>query len=321
MDARFEQLCLGHLPQLGLRPACKGQEVKNGIGFTFVPDSEIGEGYLWTYPINSTCSLTIYDIIFHQDMSFRYHHPAALTIAVSSPGSIEPVFTKTCCNPENLVGYYLDEGIFSHTVPKGTPVRSIGLGLMPEFWEQQLPRLLEQDTSQVLSAACLLDGTFSIPEVELLLHQMASYVPKAGTASLRYESKILDLIAALLEWNILSLSIPAVQSIFASDQEVIQNLKHYLRQNYSAQIDLQRLAQMCYMSKSKLTFLFRKMCGMTIYDFILSCRIERAKELLADRKKKISEIAFSVGYEHPSSFSVAFHRKTGLTPNEFRNSI
>ena len=94
MDARFEQLCLGHLPQLGLRPACKGQEVKNGIGFTFVPDSEIGEGYLWTYPINSTCSLTIYDIIFHQDMSFRYHHPAALTIAVSSPGEYRACIYK-----------------------------------------------------------------------------------------------------------------------------------------------------------------------------------------------------------------------------------
>lgn len=35
MDDRFEQLCLGHLPQLGLKPACKGQEVKNGVGFTF----------------------------------------------------------------------------------------------------------------------------------------------------------------------------------------------------------------------------------------------------------------------------------------------
>ena len=94
MDDRFEQLCLGHLPQLGLKPACKGQEVKNGVGFTFVPDPEIGEGYLWTYPINSTCSLTIYDIVFHENVSFRYYHPAALTIAVSSPGSAEPVFTN-----------------------------------------------------------------------------------------------------------------------------------------------------------------------------------------------------------------------------------
>lgn len=44
----FEQLCLSHLPQLGLKPARKGQEEKNGVGFTFVPEPEVGEGYLWT---------------------------------------------------------------------------------------------------------------------------------------------------------------------------------------------------------------------------------------------------------------------------------
>ena len=96
-----------------------------------------------------------------------------------------------------------------------------------------------------------------------------------------------------MEWNVLSLSAPSGQRISKNDQEVIQNLKHYLSQNYSAKIDLKRLAQMCYMSKSKLTYLFRTICGMTIYDFILNCRIERAKELLSDHG-------------------------TGLTPNEFR---
>lgn len=66
----FEELCLGHLPQLGLKPASKGQEAKNGIGFTFVPDPQIGKGYLWTYPINSTCSLTVYDVVFFRTCLF-----------------------------------------------------------------------------------------------------------------------------------------------------------------------------------------------------------------------------------------------------------
>ena len=116
MHTGFEQLCLSHLPQLGLKPAKKGQEEKNGVGFTFVPEPEVGEGYLWTYPINAACSLTIYDVVFHQDMSFHYHHPAALTVAVSSPSSAEPALTKPCTNPENLVGYFLEEGTFGRCV-------------------------------------------------------------------------------------------------------------------------------------------------------------------------------------------------------------
>ena len=218
----FEQLCLSHLPQLGLKLAKKGQEEKNGVGFTFVPEPEVGEGYLWTYPINAVCSLTIYDVVFHQDMSFRYHHPAALTVAVSSPGSAEPALTKPCTNPENLVGYFLEEGTFGHTIPKNTPVRSIGIGLMPEFYEQQLPALMGQDATQVRKAACALDGTVSLPEVEGLLHQMAAYLPQAGTAGLRYEAKVFDLLAALLEWNDLTLSTPAAACISAKDQEALQ---------------------------------------------------------------------------------------------------
>lgn len=317
----FEQLCLSHLPQLGLKPAKKGLEEKNGVGFTFVPEPGVGEGYLWTYPINAACSLTIYDVVFHQDMSFHYHHPAALTVAVSSPSSAEPALTKPCTNTENLVGYFLEEGAFGHTIPKNTPVRSIGIGLMPEFYEQQLPALMGQETTQVKKAACALDGTVSLPEVESILHQMAAYLPQAGSAGLRYEAKVFDLLAALLEWNDLTLSAPTAASISAKDQEAMQSLKHFLLQNYSTKVDLQRLAQMCYMSKSKLTYLFRMLYGTTIYEFILACRIDRAKELLADREKKLSEIATLVGYERQSSFSAAFHQKTGITPNEFRRQF
>lgn len=146
-------------------------------------------------------------------------------------------------------------------------------------------------------------------------------VPDSVLEMLDYEAKIFDLLSALLEWNDLTLSTPAVACISAKDQEALQSLKHFLRQNYSAQVDLPRLAQMCYMSKSKLTYLFRMLYGTTIYEFVLACRIDRAKELLADQEKKISEIATLVGYERQSSFSAAFHQRTGITPNEFRRQL
>lgn len=95
---------------VGAETGQEGAGGKNGVGFTFVPEPGVGKGYLWTYPINAACSLTIYDVVFHQDMSFHYHHPAALTVAVSSPSSAEPALTKPCTNPENLVGYFWRRG-------------------------------------------------------------------------------------------------------------------------------------------------------------------------------------------------------------------
>ena len=46
--------------------------------------------------------------------------------------------------------------------------------------------------------------------------------------------------------------------------------------------------------------------------------IKRAKELLADQEKKISEIATLVGYSKPSNFAAAFKKKyLGKVPAGF----
>ena len=62
---------------------------------------------------------------------------------------------------------------------------------MPEFYEQQLPALMGQETTQVKKAACALDGTVSLPEVESILHQMAAYLPQAGSCLLYTSSRII----------------------------------------------------------------------------------------------------------------------------------
>ena len=124
---------------VGAETGKKGLEEKNRVGFTFVPEPGVGKGYLWTYPINAACSLTIYDVVFYQDMSFHYHHPAALTVAVSSPSSAEPALTKPCTNPENLVGYFLEEGTFGHTIPKKHSC--------PKYWDWPDARVLRTTAS------------------------------------------------------------------------------------------------------------------------------------------------------------------------------
>ena len=50
--------------QIGLVPT-SDHSVKNGCGFTMVPEPELGEGYLWTYPVNPFCSITIYHLKYY----------------------------------------------------------------------------------------------------------------------------------------------------------------------------------------------------------------------------------------------------------------
>ncbi len=58
----------------------------------------------------------------------------------------------------------------------------------------------------------------------------------------------------------------------------------------------------------------------TYFDLLSEYRLGEAKNLLQQNKKyKVSDIAFDVGYNSLSAFNTAFKRSTGITPSKYRN--
>jgi AraC-like DNA-binding protein len=47
-------------------------------------------------------------------------------------------------------------------------------------------------------------------------------------------------------------------------------------------------------------------------------RITEARRLLMDTDRQISEIAFAVGYNYPTTFNRIFKEVTGISPSDFR---
>ena len=48
--------------------------------------------------------------------------------------------------------------------------------------------------------------------------------------------------------------------------------------------------------------------------------VEKAKSLLWGTEQSISEIAYELGFEHPSHFTKIFKAKTGKSPSEYRQA-
>ena len=126
------------------------------------------------------------------------------------------------------------------------------------------------------------------------------------------------MIAELIEWHIRDSHSVSIKSIGDSDMEAIHRLSHFLQQHYCDALDVRSLARMCFMSKSKLSDLFRSIYGTTIVEFIKDLRVERAKDLLANSSYTIKEISSIVGYAQQSSFTYVFKGKTNTTPKEYR---
>ena len=66
---------------------------------------------------------------------------------------------------------------------------------------------------------------------------------------------------------------------------------------------------------------FQQATGLSPHEYLVQLRIEYARQLLADPKLTITDIALAVGYATPSSFAASFRRVSGITPTAYRRSL
>jgi len=63
---------------------------------------------------------------------------------------------------------------------------------------------------------------------------------------------------------------------------------------------------------------FKKCTGITIFDYLFEKRMNEAERLLTETDMHIYEIAEKLGYSSQAYFSIAFRKKFGTKPNDYR---
>ena len=92
-----------------------------------------------------------------------------------------------------------------------------------------------------------------------------------------------------------------------------------IEEHYMDDLTAEKLCREVYVSPQYLSRLFVRYLGCSVYEYLTSYRITRAKELLlTHRDRKIQEIGLDVGYPDASHFIVMFRKFTGMTPSQFR---
>lgn len=80
----------------------------------------------------------------------------------------------------------------------------------------------------------------------------------------------------------------------------------------------QLLSQHLHHDYSYLSKLFSEVEGITIEQYLIHQKIEKAKELLHYNELPLSQIAFDLGYSSTAHLSAQFKKITGLTPTQFK---
>jgi AraC family transcriptional regulator len=95
----------------------------------------------------------------------------------------------------------------------------------------------------------------------------------------------------------------------------------YIEEHVADDIPLATLAEMARLSPFHFCRSFKRSFGMPPHRYHAHRRIERAKQLLADREVSVTTIALDVGFSETSTFTAAFRRLTGQTPSCYRRNL
>ncbi|HIV14099.1 MAG TPA: helix-turn-helix transcriptional regulator, partial [Candidatus Pullilachnospira stercoravium] len=100
--------------------------------------------------------------------------------------------------------------------------------------------------------------------------------------------------------------------------ELIDQIRTYMQKNYQKNITQDFLASLFFLNRSYLSQLFRRKTGQKFIDYLNEIRIEKAKEQLISTDRKMYQIARFVGYDNVKYFFRIFKKKTGISPEQFR---
>ncbi len=88
----------------------------------------------------------------------------------------------------------------------------------------------------------------------------------------------------------------------------------------SDEIDLDAAARQAGLSPFHFLRLFRNVLGVTPHQYLVRARLRRAANLLVEKDRAITDIAFDVGFGDLSNFVRSFHRAAGVSPRAFRQA-
>lgn len=153
-----------------------------------------------------------------------------------------------------------------------------------------------------------------IPHAESLFKKMIEeyYLKRPYSSELcaGYLYTILALFARRNVWD----------SHYIADERIEKVLKR-MTADFGMEVDISFYADMCNLSVSRFTHLFKRCTGKSPKNYILEMRIKRASELLENTDLPIQKVGEETGFTDQNYFSRIFKKYKGVSPFNYRKSF
>ncbi|MFM2312902.1 MAG: hypothetical protein RLZZ04_2178 [Cyanobacteriota bacterium] len=190
---------------------------------------------------------------------------------------------------------------------------ALTIAIDPTIFAQTIYEVVNPDSIELLPQFATPD-----PLIYQLGVALKSALTKHDNSSRLYaETLVNTLILHLLEHY--TTTRPNLRECIAGQlpQYKLQQVIDYINAYLDRDLSLQELSNLVQMSPHYFSQLFKQSTGITPHQYVICCRIERAKDLMRQGKLSIAEIATQVGFVDQSHLHRHFKRLVGVTPKTF----
>jgi AraC-like DNA-binding protein len=178
-------------------------------------------------------------------------------------------------------------------------------------------------------------GADSYPAVQLLvdtLQKVNRRIHPGPDSEVRYQKNRLYLIeqfgrcrsaeeARRLFMPALARLLLPLQPLRRPHHPLVERTAKFIDESYQQRISLSIVAEALAVSPNYLSRLIRRETGITLTALIQRTRLRRAKQLLAEGGRSISEIAYQVGYQNYRDFYRNFVKYENTSPRQMRRRL
>lgn len=104
------------------------------------------------------------------------------------------------------------------------------------------------------------------------------------------------------------------------EEVIFANALKYIKDNFTKDISVEDVVKEANTNHTTFSKIFKAKTGQTFVQYLIQMRLERAKYLLKNSKLSITEVMLESGFNGLQYFNHAFHKDTGMSPLQYRNS-
>ncbi len=322
--------------RIGFTPYCDTIEKGNSEINLFHTDSALSFGYTlkegFPYPYAGLSVNTGRDTI-----NLSQYNRFIITLKANFTESIRLfvlTFEDSITKPQTPLSYRYNEiQIPAQKVLKTYSFKFSDL-TTPTWWFERnkiLPNQLQRADFSKVTAINLNNGySINLNRSDTLIITKMKFVHSnqilflySGCIFLCYYAVLLMIVRKKRKLKTLVQVIPyEIVDIESSSDEELSNVVSFLASNFNdPDLSVQKTAEKTGMSVYKVPSVIKENFNCSFKEYLNKIRIEEAKRLLSNTDRRVTEIAFAIGYNSPPHFNRLFKELNGQSPREFREKV